>query len=274
MANNGVNVSSQSFIPIFKGEKYHLWSIKMQTMFQSQELWDIVESGHEEPEEPPEVPNKKLRENRKLNAKALFMIQSAMDDELFPRISSAKTAKQAWDTIKREYFGDKKVIAVKLQSLRSSFDNLSHKEKETVQSYLSRVSGIVNQMKSYGEIIENEKVVSKVLRTLHKDFRHVVAAIEESKDFSTYTFDELMCSLITHEERIRSYDDKVEEKAFQVHGESSSDWQFENGQCRGRGRGGVQGRGRGRGMGGRGRGREESGGRGQYGGQRQSMSSI
>ncbi|XP_010686133.1 uncharacterized protein LOC104900415 [Beta vulgaris subsp. vulgaris] len=192
-----------------------------------------------------------------------------MDDELFPRISSAKTAKEAWDTIKREYFGDKKVIAVKLQSLRSSFDNLSHKEKETVQSYLSRVSGIVNQMKSYGEIIENEKVVSKVLRTLHKDFRHVVAAIEESKDFSTYTFDELMCSLITHEERIRSYDDKVEEKAFQVHGESSSDWQFENGQGRGRGRGrgGVQGSSHGRGYSqsgdsrGMGRGQEENGGR-------------
>ena len=159
-------------------------------MFKSQELWEIVETGYVEPEQPPTESSQTLRDNRKKDAKALFFIQSALDDDIFPRISSAKTAKEAWEIIKHEHFGDKKVISVKLQYLRSSFDNLSHKEKEPVQSYLSRVSG------------------------------HVVAAIEESLDFSTYTFDELMCSLITHEEKILCYDDKVEEKAFQVKGES------------------------------------------------------
>ncbi|CAO2832239.1 unnamed protein product [Amaranthus hypochondriacus] len=59
---------------------------------------------------------------------------------------------------------------------------------------------------------------SKVLRTLHKDFQLVIAAIEESKDLLAYAFDELTCSPITHEQRIRSYDDKVKEKAFKAKG--------------------------------------------------------
>uniref|UniRef100_A0A803N307 Retrovirus-related Pol polyprotein from transposon TNT 1-94-like beta-barrel domain-containing protein n=1 Tax=Chenopodium quinoa TaxID=63459 RepID=A0A803N307_CHEQI len=110
-----------------------------------------------------------------------------MDDDIFPRISSAKTAKEAWEIIKHEYFGDKKM------------------------------SGIINLMKSYGEIISNERVVSKVLRSLNSDYNHVVVAIEESKDMSTYTFDELMCFLLAHEVRLTKNEDvKEEEKAFQV----------------------------------------------------------
>ena len=76
------------------------------------------------------------------------------------------------------------------------------KPKEPAQTYLSRVSGIVSHMKTYGESLSNEIVVSKVLRSLTSDFDHVVAAIEESKDLSQYSFDELMGSLLAHEVRI------------------------------------------------------------------------
>lgn len=57
-------------------------------------------------------------------------------------------------------------------------------EKESVQTYLSKVTEIVSQMKSYGERISNEDVVSKVLRSLNKDWDHVVPANMESKDLS------------------------------------------------------------------------------------------
>ncbi|GKG35387.1 hypothetical protein Tco_0440541 [Tanacetum coccineum] len=66
------------------------------------------------------------------------------------------------------------------------------KGNESVQDYLARVSTIVSQMKSYGEKITDETVVSIVLRSLTPKFDHVVAAIEESKDLSVLSFDELM----------------------------------------------------------------------------------
>ena len=62
-------------------------------------------------------------------------------------------------------------------------------------------------MRSYGEIISNTIVVSKVLKSLTRNYNHVVAAIEESKDLSTYSFDELMCSFLAHEVRINKEED-------------------------------------------------------------------
>ena len=37
--------SSTIFVPIFKGENYDFWRVKMETYFSSQDLWDIVEEG-------------------------------------------------------------------------------------------------------------------------------------------------------------------------------------------------------------------------------------
>ncbi|XP_056688040.1 uncharacterized protein [Spinacia oleracea] len=181
----------------------------MKTMFKSQELWDMVENGYTEPAEAPAEPDQRLRENRKIDAKALFLIQSALDDEIFPRISVASTSKQTWEIIKQEYFGDK-----------------------------------------------------KVLRSLNSDYKHIVTAILEFKDISTYKFNELMSSLMAHEERMdKSTDENVEEKFFQVTGQMSGDWYY--------------GEGRGRGIGSRGCGRDGDGrGRGRFEGQRQSMSSV
>ncbi|XP_015158336.1 uncharacterized protein [Solanum tuberosum] len=211
----------------------------MKTLFKSQELWDLVESEFADPDEGHA---QRLRENRKKDSKLLFLIQQALHDDIFPQISAAETSHEAWEILQQEYMGDKKVIAVKLQTLRRDFETLLMKSNESVQDYMSRVSSIVNLMKSYGENISDEIVVPKVLRSLTKKFEHVVAAIEESKDLSDYSFDELMGSLLTHEDGINKSHEKIEEKAFQVKEESSD-------RGRGRERGRFRGRGRGRGRG-------------------------
>lgn len=212
-----------------------------------------MENGYDEPDPAPAVPDQQLRESRKKDAKALLFIQLALDDDIFPQFSLAQSAHGAWEILKQEYLGDQRVIKVKLQTLRVSFAELIMREKESVQNYLSRVTDIVSQMSSYGENISNEIVVCKVMRTLNETFNHVVPAIEESKDLSTYSFDELMSSLLAHEARFKKSSVKVEDKAFQAKGESPG--KFENSGGRGQGRGGSHGHGRGHGrVGGRGRG--------------------
>lgn len=93
-------------------------------------------------------------------------------------------------------------------------------------------------MRTYGAIVTNQIIVEKVLRSLNSKFYHVVAAIEESKDLSIFTFDELMGSLQAYEVRINRSLEEAEEKALQV--------QDGDGR-RGHGRGGFRGRFPGRG---------------------------
>ncbi|KAF7832378.1 Retrovirus-related Pol polyprotein from transposon TNT 1-94 [Senna tora] len=168
----------------------------MCTLFLSQELWELVEHGYS----ASEADEQKLRENKKKDARALFFLQQAVSNDIFSRISAATTSKGAWQTLKTEFQGSSKVITVKLQSLRRTFEMLQMGNSETVQVFLSRASAIVSQMKAYGEKITDETVVLKLLRSLTPKFDHLVAAIEESKDFTTYSFDDLMGSLQAHED--------------------------------------------------------------------------
>ena len=66
------------------------------------------------------------------------------------------------------------------------------------------------------------------MRRLTTKFDHVVTTIQESKDLSTYSFDELMGSLLAHEDRLNRSCEKVKEKAFQVKGEFSYKGKIEN----------------------------------------------
>lgn len=233
----------------------------MKTLLKSQELWDTVESGYKATDE-----ENKLRENKKKDSKALVIIQQALHDSVFSRIAAAGTSKEAWSILQKEFQGDSKVKVVRLQSLRRDFENLTMKNGDSIADFLSRAMAIVSQMRSYGETITDQTVVEKVLRSLTPKFDHVVAAIEESKDLSVFSFDQLMGSLQAHESRINRTLGKNDEMAFQVKDlgkPSENDHSARRGQGRGVFRGSFRG-------GFHGRGRGSNRGRGKYDGHRQS----
>lgn len=72
-------------------------------------------------------------------------------------------------------------------------------DKEMINDYITRITRLVNQIKSCGEMILEQNVVSKVLRSLTSCFNNIVVAIEESKDLTTLSKDELQSSLEAHE---------------------------------------------------------------------------
>uniref|UniRef100_A0A3Q7IGA2 Uncharacterized protein n=1 Tax=Solanum lycopersicum TaxID=4081 RepID=A0A3Q7IGA2_SOLLC len=118
-----------------------------------------------------------------------------------------------------------------------------------MQRYLIITCAIVYRMRYYGGKFDRQIVVSKALRNLTTKFEHVVSAISEYNDLSIYTFDELMLSLLSHEDRLNRSHDKVQKKAFQVKGEFSYKGKLENSTCRGHGRRNIRGQGRGGGRG-------------------------
>ena len=130
------------------------------------------------------------------------------------------------------------------------------KESESIKDFFSRVTEIVNQIRAYGDQIEEKKIVEKILRSLPPKFDHAAAVIEESKDLSILTMYDLYGSLESHEERMKRSSNQSLEQAFQSkvnlgrkiqqkRGNFQHQDQFQrsqNNQPRGRGR--DQGRGR------------------------------
>lgn len=77
-------------------------------------------------------------------------------------------------------------------------------------------------MRVYGDNVSNQTVVAKILRSLTARFDHIVPAIEESKDLTIFSVDELSGSLQAHEVRLNRTVEKAEEIALQVKGETSN----------------------------------------------------
>ncbi|KAL0316660.1 UNVERIFIED_CONTAM: Retrovirus-related Pol polyprotein from transposon TNT 1-94 [Sesamum radiatum] len=83
----------------------------MKTYFQSQKLWEIVEEGVTLPEDSStssSAEKGKLENKKAKDSEALYYIQTAVADHIFPRISVATSAKEAWSILQKEYQGSAK----------------------------------------------------------------------------------------------------------------------------------------------------------------------
>eukprot|EP00253_Pinus_taeda_P009946 PITA_09946 len=236
-------------LPQFNGKNYDYWEITMRALFASQDLWEIVEDGFDEPAEETEfnrltqAKKNLLKSNRKKDSKARVLLYQAVDQSVFPRMAGAKTSKEAWKTLKTAYQGMEKVRTAKLQLLRRDFENLNMKESENIDSFFTHVIGLITQMRTHGETIEERRIVEKILRVLPSKFDAIVTTIEETKDLSSFSVDELHASLITHEQRLSRNQNSSLEQAFKT--------QMSFGRGRGQGRGNKRGRGRSQNRGGR-----------------------
>ena len=63
--------------PIFDGENYNFWCVKMRTIFVSNDLWEYVEDGYNDQDDVSTLSNaqkQQLKEHYKKDAKALTFI--------------------------------------------------------------------------------------------------------------------------------------------------------------------------------------------------------
>jgi len=186
-----------------KGVNYDNWSLQMKALLGSQEVWEVVENGHQEPEDVGEMTIAQLATLKATQTKdktALYVLYRAVDDSDFEKIANAMSSKEAWDILEKAYKEDNRVKQVRLQTLREELERMRMKEDEGVAEYVSRVEIVANQLGRNGETLPACRVVEKILRSLTDDFENIVCAIEESKDLITLSVEELAESIEAHEQ--------------------------------------------------------------------------
>jgi len=176
----------------------------MKALLGSQENWEVVEDGFDEPASTTSWSNvqlKLLKDARVKDKAALYILYQAVDESDFKKIASAKSSKEAWDILEKTYKRDDRVNQVRLQTLKGELESMRMKETEGVAEYITRVETVANQLARNGETLPTSRVVEKILRSLTNDFENVVCVIEESKDLSKLTVEELAGSLEAHKPR-------------------------------------------------------------------------
>ena len=110
--------SRQSLIipPLFDDTKYAYWKVHMRAFLQSldEKVWQAVEIGWTKPKEAPADWDDAKIKAENFNSRALNALFSAVTDEEFKKISSTKTAKEAWTILQTTYEGTKAVKDSKL----------------------------------------------------------------------------------------------------------------------------------------------------------------
>ena len=94
------------------------------------------------------------------------------------------------------------------------------KETKGVAEYITQVETVANQLTRNRKTLPASRVVEKIRRSLTNDFENVVCAIEESKDLSMLTVEELVGSLEAHEQRKKKKKAEPLNQLLQMKGEA------------------------------------------------------
>ena len=133
------------------------------------------------------------------NSRALNALFSAVTSEEFKKISSTKTAKEAWIILQTTYEGTKTVKDSNLQRLTMSFEEIKIEGDKSFDEFYAKLKDIVNLAFNLRETIPKPKIVRKVLISLPERFHAKITAIEESKDIDKIPLTELVGNLQTYE---------------------------------------------------------------------------
>ncbi|XP_070682342.1 uncharacterized protein [Malus domestica] len=202
--------SAELRAPVFNGENYEFWRIRMSTILKSYGLWELVENRFEPPD--PKIEKVVVNETKKKTPEVVSF--SPVSDQIFPRIVNEETSKGAWDVLKGEFGGDKQVRNEKLQGLHRDFEYTRMKDSESLSIYLSRLFDIINQMKSYGEELSRERIMQKLLINLPKTYYAICFVIEHSRDLDTLEVQEVVAFLKGFKQRLDLYAESSTERAF------------------------------------------------------------
>uniref|UniRef100_A0A0V0HQR7 Putative ovule protein n=1 Tax=Solanum chacoense TaxID=4108 RepID=A0A0V0HQR7_SOLCH len=106
--------------PIFNGENYQAWAIRMTVHLEALDLWEAVEEDYEVTplgDNPTMNQMKHHKEIKTRKAKAKACLFSAVSPSILTRIMQMKSAAEIWEYLKKEYQGNERVQNMQVMNL-------------------------------------------------------------------------------------------------------------------------------------------------------------
>ncbi|GJY18228.1 hypothetical protein Tco_0389719 [Tanacetum coccineum] len=111
--------------------------------------------------------------------------------------------------------GNNQVKANKIDLLVQQYEQFMIPEEESIDNAVAKFNTIITSLKALDKCFSSKNCVRKFLRELHPKWRAKVTAIEESKNLTTLSLDELIGNLKVYEEVIKKDSETVKSKREQ-----------------------------------------------------------
>ena len=158
----------------------------MKVKLEARGLWDAVEYGDAD---------------RQDDRMALDAILSAVPAEMIRTLGVKKTSKEAWEAIKTMHVGSDRTRKATLQRLRREWELLSFRVGEHVDDFALRLSGLMSSLNTYGDTIDEQRAVEKLLRVVPKKYSQIALSIETLLDTVELTIEEVVGRLKAVDDR-------------------------------------------------------------------------
>nr|GEW53507.1 zf-CCHC domain-containing protein/DUF4219 domain-containing protein/UBN2 domain-containing protein [Tanacetum cinerariifolium] len=172
-----------------KSKDLHLWHVITIGDFQpivqnSKTKLDEVNSFEKQTDD--------LKKRLAKNNEAKMVICNALPRKEYERISMCITAKEIWKTLLITHHGNNQVKDNKIDLLVQQYKQFAISEDESIDSAFARFNTIITNLKALDKGYSCKNYVRKFLRALHPKWRVKVTTIEESKDLTSLSLNELI----------------------------------------------------------------------------------
>jgi hypothetical protein len=155
-------VSGATAFPVLTKNNYSDWAMLMRVKLKARGLWVAVDKGGVDPQE---------------DMMALDVLVLAVPPEVVATVADKSSAKEAWDAIAMMRVDNERVKKAAAQQLRNQFDRATFKEGETVEDFALWMNSMVATLATMGEIVEERKVVEKILHYIPQRLRQIALTI-------------------------------------------------------------------------------------------------
>ncbi|GKA94149.1 retrovirus-related pol polyprotein from transposon TNT 1-94 [Tanacetum coccineum] len=211
--------------PLFESDSFIYWKNRFKTYVRSKDLdlWHVITNDDFQPiQQNPktkldevvafEKQSDNLKKKLAKNNKDKMVIYNALPRKEYERIFMCNTAKEIWKTSLITHQGNNQVKDNKIDLLVQQYEQFVISEDESINSAFARFNTIITSLKALDEGYSSKNYVRKFLKAIHPKWRANVTAIEDSKDLTSLSLDELIENLKVHEMVIKKDSEIVKAK--------------------------------------------------------------
>ncbi|GKA48688.1 putative ribonuclease H-like domain-containing protein [Tanacetum coccineum] len=169
-------------------------------------LWEVILNGNKvlkrtigetEQEYEPTTAEEKQDRRNEMKARGTQLMALQNKDQL--KFHSYKDAKLLMEAIEKRYGGNKESKKVQRTLLKQQYENFSGSSSEIMDQTFDRLQKLISQLEIQGEVIEQEDMNLKLLRSLPSEWKTHALIWRNKEEIETISLDDLYNNLKIYE---------------------------------------------------------------------------
>ncbi|GJQ97829.1 hypothetical protein Tco_0008968 [Tanacetum coccineum] len=213
MDQDSAYMVAASKVPMLKPGEFELWRMRIEQYIQMIDyaLWEVIENGNTAPkitvlegvEKVMPLTTAEEKAQKRLEVKARSTLMMGIPNEHQLKFSSIKDAKLLMKSIEKRFGGNATTKKTQRNLLKQQYENFTALSSEMIGQTFNRLQKLVSQLELLGEMVSQEDVNQKLLRSLSPEWNTHVVVWRNKTNLDTMNMDDLYNNLKVFELEVK-----------------------------------------------------------------------